>query len=170
MYNDNHYQYKDVKMRCQRAKGQGPFWPSNGCGARMTAPRQAIFRTLHEMEGHPTVDEIFAKLRLQFPGIGLATLYRNLELLRSNGHVSAFDSGDGKLRYELRQKAERPGHHHHLVCRSCHQIIDYMNFENEELELVKKLEVHLVQKYKYQVTDHDITFYGTCPNCSTERA
>ncbi|HAD80989.1 MAG: hypothetical protein A2509_02645 [Candidatus Edwardsbacteria bacterium RIFOXYD12_FULL_50_11] len=157
-------------MHCRRAGKQGPFWPSTGCGERMTAPRKAIFQTLQAMDGHPTVDEIFSRLRSQFPGIGLATVYRNLELLRNNGHVLAFDSGDGKLRYELRERADRPGHHHHLVCRNCHEVVDYMNFEQQELDLVKKLENHLITKYQYQIVDHDFTFYGLCPKCIKSNA
>ncbi|MBI4725700.1 transcriptional repressor [candidate division TA06 bacterium] len=131
----------------------------------MTAPRQAIFQALHTMDGHLTADEIFTRLRLQFPGIGLATVYRNLELLRSNGHVLALDSGDGKLRYELKEKQGTTAHHHHLICRQCGEVVNYMDFEQEELNLVQKIQAHLMRKYKYQIADHDITFYGGCPNC-----
>ena len=134
----------------------------------MTASRQAIFQALHAMDGHPTADEIFTGLRGSYPGIGLATVYRNLDLLRTNGHVLAFDSGDGKLRYELRVKAGRLGHHHHLVCRNCREVVNYMDFEEEELMLVRKLEVHLASKFKYKVNDHDITFYGICPKCNVK--
>ena len=154
--------------KCRQIRHKSVHWPSIGCGDRMTAPRQAIFQALHTMDGHPTADEIFTGLRGRYPGIGLATVYRNLELLRSNGCVVALDSGDGKLRYEMIVGDGRTGHHHHLVCRNCREVVNYMDFEEEELMLVRKLEVHLARKFKYKVNDHDITFYGICPKCSVK--
>jgi Fur family ferric uptake transcriptional regulator len=99
------------------------------------------------------------------PGIGLATVYRNLELLRKGGHIRMLDVGDGKARYELNQDAGGGGHHHHLICRRCGSVVDYMDFEEEEMELVRKLEKHLARKYGHRITDHDISFYGTCRDC-----
>lgn len=140
-------------------------WRGLGCGFRMTAPREAIYKTLASKPGHLSADEIFLHVRDNMPGIGLATVYRNLELLRSGGHIKSIDVGDGKSRYELNHKAGGPDHHHHLICRQCGQVINYMDFEDDELTLVHKLEQHLAMKYKYQVTDHDMSFYGTCPGC-----
>jgi Fur family ferric uptake transcriptional regulator len=132
----------------------------------MTAPRQAIYQALSGSQGHLSADEIFIRVRGTMPGIGLATVYRNLDLLKAGGHIRSVDAGDGKSRYELSQGAGGPGHHHHLICRQCGQVIDYMDFEKDELALVKKLENQLSSKYKYQIADHDITFYGTCSNCA----
>lgn len=155
---------KDQQMprNCWR-RGQG--WRGLGCGQRMTAPRQAIYQVLSEARGHLSADEIFMRVRGTMPGIGLATVYRNLELLRSGGHIRALDTGDGKARYELHHASGGPGHHHHLICRRCGRVIDYMDFEEDELSLVKKLEQHLSKKYKFQVNDHDINFYGVCLKC-----
>ncbi len=131
----------------------------------MTAPREAIFKTLSSIPGHLSADEVFLRVRRQMPGIGLATVYRNLELLKTSGHIRSLDVGDGKSRYELNHTAGGPDHHHHLICRKCGQVINYMDFEEDELALVHKLEQHLTRKYKYRVEDHAITFYGTCPGC-----
>ncbi len=102
-------------------------------------------------------------------GIGLATVYRNLELLRTSGHIRSIDVGDGKARYELLQSSGGPGHHHHLICRRCGEVINYMDFEEDELALVKKLETQLSRKYNYRVDDHDMIFYGLCPGCVGEK-
>ncbi|HBE72948.1 MAG TPA: ferric uptake regulation protein [candidate division Zixibacteria bacterium] len=152
-----------MPRRCWRG---GHGWRGLGCGQRLTAPRQAIYQALSGAQGHLSADEIFLRVRGRMPGIGLATVYRNLELLRTGGHIRSVDAGDGKARYELHQAAGGPGHHHHLICRQCGQVIDYMDFEKDELALVKKLETQLSGKYKYQIAEHDITFYGTCPNCA----
>ena len=156
-----------MKGRC----GQGQKgWRGLGCGSRITAPREAIFQTLSSFPGHMSADEIFINVRAKLPGVGLATVYRNLELLKSGGYVSFIDSGDGKARYELNHAAGGEGHHHHIICRQCGNVINYMDFEKEEMELIKKLEKHLSQKYNYEITDHDIAFYGTCQKCSTKTA
>lgn len=151
--------------RCGR-KAQG--WRGLGCGRRMTAPREAIYQALSEMAGHPSADEVFQKVRAGRPGIGLATVYRNLELLRERGHIRPVDAGDGKARYELNHAAGGGGHHHHLICRRCGSVVDYMDFEREELELISKLEKHLSRKYGHQITDHDISFYGLCQKCAAQ--
>jgi Fur family ferric uptake transcriptional regulator len=132
----------------------------------MTVPRQAIYQVLASVTDHLSTDEIFQKVRSRMPGIGVATVYRNLELLRSGGHIRIVDVGDGKTRYELNHESGGAGHHHHLICRQCGQVVDYMDFEDAELALVKKLEVHLNKKHKYQITDHELTFYGTCSACA----
>lgn len=44
-------------------------------------------------------------------------------------------------------------------------IIDYSDFVEEELELVKKTEQTLAKKYKFIIQDHNVVFYGLCETC-----
>lgn len=135
------------------------------CGRRMTLPRSIILQFMENSTGHLSAEEVFTKLKQTEPSIGIATVYRNLELLTKLGIVNKFDFGDGKARYEFAQNKEGQNHHHHLVCINCKRIIDYKDFAEEEIELLKKTEQTLSKKYNFEIKNHLIRFYGLCDKC-----
>jgi Fur family ferric uptake transcriptional regulator len=108
--------------------------------------------------------EIYASLYKSHPGMGLTTVYRTLELLAQMGLITKLTLGDGQSRYEFKS-GEKKEHHHHLICTECGKIIDYTEFLDEELELVKKTEERLAKKYDFKITDHNIEFLGLCKKC-----
>ncbi|GAG31027.1 unnamed protein product, partial [marine sediment metagenome] len=101
-----------------------------------------------------------------YPAIGLTTVYRTLDLLINMGLIFKFDFGDGRARYELTRGTKEPSHHHHLICTKCGRIIDYTDFVDEELELLKKTEKELSRKCNFEIKNHTIQFYGLCDKCS----
>lgn len=148
--------------------GTGPPWlhgKFKGCGYRMTMPRQVILDVLNETADHLSAEDIYHKVHGAYPSIGLTTVYRTLELLVHMGLVYKFDFGDGRARYELAEGPKSLGHHHHLVCTGCRRIIDYSDFIDEEIQLLKRTEKGLSKKYKFKVTNHLIQFYGLCAAC-----
>ena len=152
--------------RCYRKDGEGWHGRFQGCGRRMTLPRQLILDFLHRTGGHLSAEEIYLKLRGKAPSMGLATVYRTLELLTELGIVHKFDFGDGRARYEFAEGPGSMGHHHHLVCTSCKRIIDYTDFIKEETELLKQTEAGLSKKYNFKIRNHLIQFYGLCADCA----
>lgn len=150
---------------CCRARGEGWHGRFHGCGRRMTLPRQLILDYLHADGGHRSAEEIFSALRPKLPTMGLATVYRTLELLTELGIVHKFDFGDRRARYEFAEGPGARGHHHHLVCTSCKRIIDYTEFIKEETELLKRTEAGLSKKYRFSIRNHQIQFYGLCEDC-----
>lgn len=131
---------------------------------RWTAPRESVLDLLSRTAGHLSAKEIYASLYRTHPGLGLTTVYRTLELLHGLGIVQRVSAGDGQGRYQIR--SEHPGdHHHHLICTGCGKIIDYRDFVEEELELVKKTERALSKKYGFEIRDHNIEFLGLCAEC-----
>lgn len=137
----------------------------HGRGLRFTEPRRVILEVLSNTSDHLSAEEIYLAVHNVYPGIGLTTVYRTLELLIDMGLIYRFQFGDGRSRYELIQNSQKSGHHHHLVCINCKKIIDYDDFVDEEVELVNKLESALSEKYNFQVTNHIIQFYGICEDC-----
>jgi len=131
---------------------------------RWTMPREVILNLLSRTSKHMSAKEIYAALHRMYPGIGLTTVYRTLDLLYRMGLIHKMDIGDGQSRYEFRS-GEKKEHHHHLICTKCGKIIDYSDFIDEELELVNKVEKNLAQKYNFLVQDHNIEFYGLCEKC-----
>jgi len=108
--------------------------------------------------------DIYASLYSMYPGIGLTTIYRTLELLHRLGFVHKVTTSNGQSRYELRSE-DKKEHHHHLICIKCGKIIDYRDFVQEELELVKKTEEALAKKHNFLIKDHNIEFVGLCEKC-----
>ncbi len=132
--------------------------------SRWTVPREVTLDLLSRTSKHMSVKEIYASLYKMYPGIGLTTVYRTLDLLVRAGFINRFPSGDGQNRYEFKSNKKKE-HHHHLVCIKCGKIIDYSDFVDEELELVKKTEDILAKKHSFNVLGHNIEFYGLCEKC-----
>jgi Fur family ferric uptake transcriptional regulator len=139
-------------------------------GFRMTQARMAILDILaKERIKHPSAEDIYFLIHRINPAIGLATIYRTLDLLTRMGIIHKFDFGDGKTRYELNYEEKEKPHHHHLVCSECGKIIDYTDFTDEEKKLIEKTEKALSEKYKFKIKNHLIQFYGICEECEKER-
>lgn len=132
----------------------------------MTAARHAVLDVLSASGEHLTADEVFNSARRLYPNLGLATVYRTLELLTRIGLVSKFDTGDDRARYEFADPTGTKGHHHHLVCTSCRKIVDYKDFIKEETELLRRAEEGLAKKYGFRINSHVIQFYGLCKDCA----
>ena len=142
------------KLR-QRFKGHASRW---------TMPREAILKLLSRSPKHMSAKEIYASLHRSYPGMGLSTVYRTLDLLARMGIVAKLSLGDGQSRYEFKSK-KKEEHHHHLICTNCGKIINYSEFLNDELSLVKKTEEQLAKKYNFVIQDHNIEFLGICEKC-----
>lgn len=130
---------------------------------RWTLTRKAILDLLNRTSKHMSAKEIYDTLLKLYPGIGLSTVYRTLDLLSRMGLVKKLNIGEGKSRYEYKPGEEKL--HHHIICTKCGKIIDYSDFLDEELNLVGKIEKNLARKYNFIVKDHNIDFYGLCKDC-----
>lgn len=146
----------DPNCCCRRIRGHG---------RRITPARHAVLDVLQEGGEHMTAEQVFRAASRRCRNLGLATVYRTLELLTELGMVSKFETGDDKARYEFADPAGGKGHHHHLVCTSCRKIVDYKDFIKEETELLRETEEGLSKKYGFRIDSHIIQFYGLCPDC-----
>lgn len=144
-------------QRIRRHTGKGHF-------RRWTAPREAILQLLSGSAKHMSAKEIYTAIHKHAPGTGVTTVYRTLDLLHRMGLVHKFAVGDGHRRYEFAAN-ESKEHHHHLICTNCGKILDYSEFVDEELALVRKIEEKLSKKHNFAITDHNIEFVGLCPRC-----
>ena len=140
-----------------------------GYGYRITQGREAIMNVLADAKEHLSAEDIYLKAYTAYPAIGLTSVYRTLEVLVSTGLVYKFDFGDGRARYEIAEGRRGEAHHHHLVCTGCGRIIDYADFIDEELALLKKTEAGLSKKYNFTIINHLIQFYGFCSKCKTKK-
>ncbi|MFH0753568.1 MAG: Fur family transcriptional regulator [Candidatus Omnitrophota bacterium] len=153
-------------MPCR--KGCGPQWwhgKVKDCGYRITAGREAIIEALSVTHDHLSAEDVYVRIHDKYPNVGLTTIYRTLDMLVNLGLVFKFDFGDGKSRYELTEGPKGSHHHHHLVCTGCKRVIDYTDFIDDEVELLRRTEKGLSDKYRFRIDNHLIQFYGTCTEC-----
>ncbi len=125
-------------------------------GYKLTPQRRKVISTIALSQEHLTPIAIYEKLQSQYPGIGLATVYRTLEILTDLGLVCMVHSeGNGKS-YLLRRPTE---HHHHLICSNCGTVIDFTNCS------LHKLAQKLSRKTGFDINSHLLEFSGICPDC-----
>jgi len=135
-------------------------------GYRITKPRQVILSVLQKSpEHHLSAEAIYLRVHKTYPNIGLTTVYRNLDLLVKMDMVKRCDFGEGRATFELAHKHEGAGHHHHLVCLGCREIIDFEHGVIEEDDFMTKAVKGLTERYKFKITDHVLQFQGLCRSC-----
>jgi len=123
-------------------------------GYKMTRQREATVRVLLENErDHLSAEDVFMLVKEKASDIGLATVYRTLELLAELHIVEKMNFGDGVVRFDLRS-SDHEHMHHHLVCSECGALQEIK--EDWLTDLEKKLE----REYGFKVTDHRLDFIG----------
>lgn len=129
---------------------------------RLTPQRTLILRLLFEHEGeHLSAEELHSLVTTTRPEVGLATVYRTLELLSDLRLVQGVDFGDGRVRYEL--AGEERHTHHHLVCLECGQV------EEVGQDLLERLEQEIEEEHGFAILDHQVKFVGLCRKCRAFR-
>lgn len=129
-------------------------------GYKLTPQRRAIVDVIIRNEGnHLTTEELYDLVKKECPEIGLATVYRTVQLLEEIGVVCKLDLNDGCGRYELVHEEENH-QHHHLVCTICGSVIEVQD------DLLDVLEHEVEEKYKFKITNHSVKFFGICERCA----
>jgi Fur family ferric uptake transcriptional regulator len=125
-------------------------------GHRAGGARSAVLDALDRESCCLTAQEIFDNLRAGDRRVGIASVYRTLDLLSKLGLVRRVDIGSAAC-YE----PELPSgeHHHHVVCDGCGQVAA---FEDSELE---DAIARLGRRLEYKVGIHEVVLRGSCPDC-----
>jgi Fur family ferric uptake transcriptional regulator len=126
-----------------------------GVGARPTRQRLIVLTELMGERNDVTAQELYERLRARGERLGLATVYRTLGLLADEGVIEALSHHPGELCYRWCGE----GHHHHLVCSSCHRVV-----ELEGCELEPWLE-RIAGEHDFVTTGHRLEVSGLCAGC-----
>ena len=130
-------------------------------GYKMTPQRKEILQIFvdHSDYHHMSAEDVYGILREKKSEIGLATVYRSLELLSELGILIKMEFGDGCARYELNTADPKIHHHHHLICLKCKKVIEF------EEDLLDELEADVAEKSGFQILNHEVKFFGYCSEC-----
>jgi len=125
-------------------------------GVRPTRQRLEILEELARERDDVTAQTLWSRLREQRgSSVGLATVYRTLALLHERGAIDALSHHGGELCYRLCGEA----HHHHLVCTSCHRVV-----EVKQCGLDDWLG-DVAARHGFVATGHEVEIVGLCADC-----
>ena len=128
------------------------------CKFRLTPQRVELVRLIAASQGHPSAAQLYASIRVQFPTMSQATVYKTLALLKEMNQVLEIH-----LRDDSHYDGNRPQPHTHLICMKCNKIID------GEVSLDQGSIIELEKGSGYTILRPQITLYGLCPDCKAER-
>jgi Fur family peroxide stress response transcriptional regulator len=124
-------------------------------GHRVTPQRLAILQALITSDDHPSVDQVFAKVKALFPTTSLATVYKTVAIAKAMGEALELEFSQESNRYD----GKKPYPHPHIICTQCQKIIDYESVEIDAM--VKKIK----RATGFEIDNHRLDFYGTCTTC-----
>lgn len=132
-------------------------------GLKVTAQRLAVLEAVASRpEEHLTAEEIFTLVKVSCPDIGLATVYRTIQLLNELGLIDRISFDDGAVRYEIGSAPDREQkhRHHHLICRRCGRVFSFRE------DLLEELEAKITATTGFAVVNHEVKLYGYCRECA----
>ena len=130
-------------------------------GLKVTSQRLMVLNILSAHgDEHLTVEEIYDLAKEESPEIGLATIYRTVQVLLELHVIEKVTFDDGFARYELNGEETGSGHrHHHAICTQCGKVYSL------ETNLLDTLEKQVFESLGFEVTDHEVKLYGLCSAC-----
>ena len=129
-------------------------------GYKITKQRELIFETLFEsQEEHLSPEEIHELVSKKDSELGIATVYRTLQIFDMLSITRKHDFDDNRYRYELMLEKEDEHRHHHVVCKACGSIFEV------KMDLLEDIENEISKKLDFEIADHDLVIYGTCSKC-----
>jgi Fur family ferric uptake transcriptional regulator len=123
----------------------------------LSHPRLLIYQELYHSLSPLSPLEIYQNLLKKKRRIGLTSIYRSLDLFESLGIAFKMANGSA-VKYKLCKLWD---HHHHIVCKTCGHV--------EELDFcdISGLSKKVAECTGYEVTDHQLNFYGYCKACKS---
>jgi Fur family transcriptional regulator, ferric uptake regulator len=130
-------------------------------GFRDSSGRRQVIWSLARAHGCLDAQQVFDRLRAEGQRVGIATVYRTLDLLSERGYLQRIDLGAGAASYEPVFPGER---NHHLICTCCGRV---ERFNDSRLESVLDT---VEQQAGYLVAAREIVLRGLCGDCRDGRA
>ena len=128
---------------------------------KITPQRKAILQILHNYRGYHLetgdIYELLVEKEKKNKKIGLATVYRTMELFEKIGLVSKLPMENSPARYELIDYDQ--SEHHHLVCLKCGKI---QEIDDRSIQEFKE---HILESKGFEIADKSMKIYGYCSKC-----
>lgn len=123
---------------------------------RPTRQRAAVEALLADIDDFLSAQALHARLRARGQNVGLATVYRTLQAMATDGDVDMMRTGEGEAVY---RRCNTVHHHHHLVCRSCGRTVEV------EGPAVERWADKIGAENGFTDVVHTLEIFGTCADC-----
>jgi len=123
-------------------------------GLRLTPQRMAVLKVLISNNEHLSAEQIYERVKVDFPMTSLATIYKTVTVLKEMGEVLELGFSDDSNRYD-----GNPHPHPHLICTMCKKIMDI------DADDLGELPKQVARRTGYKIVSHRFDFYGICPQC-----
>lgn len=124
-------------------------------GLKLTHQRMEIYRELALSADHPSAETLYKRLKERMPTISPDTVYRTLATFNRYGLAHKVETGESLARFEAAGEQ-----HHHLICRQCSEIVDFLWESVDEMELPRQVEGW------GKIESRHVVVYGKCGKCS----
>ncbi|MDR3345722.1 MAG: transcriptional repressor [Campylobacteraceae bacterium] len=127
---------------------------------KYTSQREVILKTLYSNNEHFTPEKLHFLIKEKYPklNVGIATVYRTLNLLEESDVVTSISFGTQGKKFELGNKP----HHDHMICKNCGEIIE---FEDKAIE---RRQQQIARERDFKLTGHLMQLYGICGICQQQ--
>lgn len=127
-------------------------------GLKYTRQREIVLKILYHSDTHFTPEALYMEVKRREPSlnVGIATVYRTLNLLEESGMVTSLSFGTAGKKFEL---ANKP-HHDHLICKNCGKIVEFEN------SIIERQQALIAKEHKFKLTGHLMQLYGICEACN----
>ena len=123
---------------------------------RHSRQRAAIQAELAARTDHPTAETIYHKLKADWPGLSLGTVYRNLAQLCEMGQAQRLE-GMGADHFDGNAQE-----HLHIICKRCGCMMD---LHMPMPEALQQLQEQAAAHFEGKVTGCALQFTGVCSTC-----
>jgi Fur family ferric uptake transcriptional regulator len=123
-------------------------------GYRLTRPRLVVLQVLQENDAGLNPEEIYRLGKTIYPSLGLATVYRTLDLLAELGLARRVHS-----EHHCHTYASAGTDQHYVICQMCHRVIEFPCHGLDDLI------ANVQRETGYTITEHLLEFSGMCPEC-----
>lgn len=121
---------------------------------RLTPQRHELINILSKGNKHWTVEDLYQLLNESMPSVSITTVYNNIKLFCEIGLVKEIQFGESLSKYEWKKED-----HYHIVCSNCGEMVDVW------YPALKEVELFAQSISKFNISSHNLQFYGTCRNC-----
>ena len=128
-------------------------------GIRLTPQRLAIAEVVVNSGDHPSVKDVYERVKAFFPYVTLATVYSTLDVLERAAIVRQLPF-QRQSRYDANLDP-----HANLVCIGCGTVVDAEVGQRMVAELQRVVE----DDSDFEVAAQRVDFYGWCSGCSRDR-
>jgi Fur family transcriptional regulator, stress-responsive regulator len=123
-------------------------------GLQVTAQRAAVLRAV-ATGPHSTADDIDKVVRAELGAVSRQAVYDALGTLTEKGLLRRIQPAGSPARYE-----DRVGdNHHHLICRSCGQMVDV------DCAVGYTPCLTAADDSAYEIDEAEVIYWGRCPAC-----